>query len=216
MKMQERFAIPIYKEYWSLSDEEITEVDIHAETEHAALEMDMSGIDKIVKPLTGVRHIAQRFRTLSEIKGGRVVDPDFSIRTSTYGDEDTEYDKLMNAHRNGGQVPKVYTFGIGAAVSKSDCLESGFKDFYFLKLPRFLKLVDHGKVKACQSHPNGDGTKALYFEIQDLRDNRIIQNEISGSVLTSCWDGGDTSDDFPTAPGIKNTGQVKISDFGDT
>lgn len=214
LKMQERFAIDIYKAYWCISEEQITEVDAYAEHEEAAMAIDASGIDKVVEPATGVRHIAQRFRTLREFKNGKVIDPDFSIRISTYGGHETEYDKLLNAYRNNGNVPKIYTFGIGASVSKEDCLQSGFKDFYFLKLERFLKLLDSNKLQASSSRDNKDGSKGLYFHIQDLRDNYIIQDEISGSVLASCWNGDRPSDDFPTAPGIKNTGQVKISDFG--
>lgn len=213
LKMQERFAIPIYKNYWSISEAQITEVDAHAETEEAAQKIDASGIDKVVEPDTGVRHVAQRFRTLTE-RDGQILEPDFSIRISSYTDQDTEYDKLLNAYRNGGNVPKIYTFGVGASVSKQDCLQSGFKDFYFLDLHRFLKLFDQSHIDPCGSYPNGDGSKALYFDIQQLRDTDIIRTEISGNVLASCWNGCNVSNDFPTAPGIKTTGQLNLFDFG--
>lgn len=213
LQMQKRFAIPVYKNYWSISESQITEVDAHAEDEQAAQKIDASGIDKMVEPDTGVRHLAQRFRTLSE-RDGQIFDPDFSIRTSTYNDKETEYDKLLNAYRNGGNVPKIYTFGIGASVSKTDCLDSGFKDFYFLDLHRFLKLLDQAQIEACASYPNGDGSKALYFKIEELRDTEIVRTEISGNVLASCWNGRNVSNDFPTAPGIKTTGQLNLCDFG--
>jgi len=213
LKMQEKFAIHIYKKYWAINKTEITEVDSHAETEKAAQKIDASGIDKIVEPETGVRHVAQRFRTLTN-KNGRILEPDFSIRTSTYSDKDTEYDKLLKAYRNNGNIPKIYTFGVGAAVKKKDCLQKGFKDFYFLDLHGFLKLFDRDHIEAVASYPNGDGRKALYFDIQDLRDTVIVQNEISGNVLASSWNQGDASDDFPTAPGIKSTGQLNLLGFG--
>jgi len=214
LEMQKRFAIPIYKHYWALSDAQITEVDAHAETEEAAQKIDASGIDKVVEPETGVRHVAQRFRTLGEGEGGQILEPDFSVRVSTYSDQETEYDKLLNAHRNGGNVPKIYTFGVGASTSKQDCLRSGFKDFYFLDLHRFLELFDRGHIQACASHPNDDGSKGLYFDIEQLRDTDTIQAEISGSVLASCWNGSNATNGFPTAPGIKTTGQLNLCDFG--
>lgn len=213
LKMQKQFAIPIYKQYWCVSEGDITEVDSHAEDEIAAREIDASGIDKMIRPETGVRHIAQRFRTLSELEGGVIQEPDFSIRISTYSEQDTEYDKLLNSHRNGGQIPKIYTFGITAATTQHESLQTGFKEFYFFKLPRFLKLFDQGHITACAAYPNGDGSKALYFDIQDLRDNHIIQDSLSSSVLSSAWSDKGVSDDFPTAPGIKNTGQLNLCDF---
>lgn len=213
--MQERYALNIYKAYWAIGDGQITEFDAYAETEDAAMKIDASGIDKMIEPDTGVRHIAQRFRTLSELKDASVVDPDFSIRRASYSDQDTEYDKLFNAYRNNGDIPRLYSFGIGAAISKADCLEMGFKDFYFFDLPRFLKLVDSGHIEAVASYPNGDGSEALYYSIDDLRDSDVIQDEISGQVLSSAWEDRPVSNDFPTAPGIDKTGQVNLFDFGD-
>lgn len=214
LQMQERYAIPIYKTYWRISEDQITEVDAGAENEEIAREIDASGIDKLVQPDTGVRHLAQRFRTLCELDGGAVVDPDFSIRISSYSDMETEYDKLLNAFRNEGNIPKIYTFAIGASTSKRDCLRVGFKEFYFLRLPKFLKLFDGGHIQPCASYENGDGSRGLYFDVQDLRDNHVVQDAISGTVLSSAWEEGPVSDDFPTAPGIDDTGQLNLFDFG--
>jgi hypothetical protein len=216
MQMQTRFAMPVYRAYWAVDDEEITEVDKCAKTETAARVFDADGCtDKAVTPSTGMRYIAQRFRTRQRGSDGRVYDPDFSIRTQTYSDADTEYDKLMNAWRNGGNVPAIYAFGIADAFTRDAAKDNGFREFYFLKLKRFLKLVDNGQLDPVAAYPNGDGSKALYYSIDSLRNNRVVQDGVSGGVLMSAWQAEETSDRFPTAPGIKTTGQVELFSFGD-
>jgi len=215
LQMQAQYALSIYREYWAISDDEITEVDELGKSETAAKVMDVDGAtDKVVTPSTGIRYVAQRFRKRSENDNGRIYDPDFSIRTATYSDKDTEYDKLLNAYRNGGNVPAIYTFGIGDGVTRSECLDKGFRDFYFLKLPRFLKLVDAGHLTPVASYPNGDGSKGLYYAVDDLHDHNVVQDSISGDVLRSAWSDDTTSNEFPTAPGIKTTGQVELFGFG--
>jgi hypothetical protein len=213
LEMQRRYAIPVYKNYWALSDEQITEVDDAGTEETAAKKIDASGIDKIVEPSTGVRHIAQRFRTPERFGSGELVDPDFSLRVSSYTDRQTEYDKLLNAYRNGGNVPKIYTFGVAADVSKSQSRETGFKAFYFIDLHAFLKQFESGHIQPCSCYPNGDGSEALYFDIGDLREQGVIQDEISGGVLSSCWRDCDTASEFPNAPGVKTTGQLNLCDL---
>jgi hypothetical protein len=42
----------------------------------------------------------------------------------------------------------------------------------------------------------------------------VVQDSISGDVLRSVWNDGTTSNEFPTAPGIKTTGQVELFGFG--
>lgn len=214
LKMQAQYALPIYQEYWAIGNDKITEVDELGKTETAAKVMDADGgADKVVTPATGIRYVSQRFRTRSESENGYVYDTDFSIRTATYSDQDTEYDKLMNAHRNGGNVPAIYTFGIGDGFSRPECLDKGFREFYFLKLKRFLKMVDGGHLTAVASNPNGDGSKALYYSVDDLHDQNVVQDSVSGDVLRSAWRDSTTSNEFPTAPGIKATGQVELFGF---
>jgi hypothetical protein len=216
LKMQAQYALPIYREYWAIGGDDITEVDELGKTETAAKVMDCDGgADKVVTPATGIRYVAQRFRTRSESDDGYLYDPDFSIRTATYSDQDTEYDKLLNAHRNGGNVPAIYTFGVGDGVSYGECLDKGFREFYFLNLPRFLKLVDAGHLTPVASYPNGDGSEALYYDVDDLHDHNVVQDSVSGDVLRSAWRDDTTSNEFPTAPGIKTTGQVELFGFGE-
>jgi hypothetical protein len=214
--MQQRFAMPVYREYWNVPEHKITEVDELGKTETAAKVLDADGgTDKVVRPATGIRHIAQRFRKRTQ-KGPEVYDPDFSIRTATYSDADTEYDKMLNAYRNGGNVPAIYAFGIGAGTSRRQCLRRGFAEFYFLDNKRFLKLVDNGHLEAVACYPNGDGSEALYFSIESLRNHGIIEDAVAGGVLKSAWRDEQTSNEFPTAPGVKTTGQVDLSSFGDS
>ena len=211
IQMQTLYAIPVYAKYWSVDESEILEVDQCRETEKTAQILDSDGgTDKVVRPSTGIRHIAQRFRTRSEKYGN----PDFSIRTSTYSDVDTEYDKLLNAHRNGGNVPAIYSFGIGAGVNKSECKQRGFAAIHFLDLPKFLQHVDNNQLSAIAQYEKDDGSEALYYSIDDLRRFGVINDSIQGDVLSSAWEDRQLSDDFPTAPGIDNTGQLDLMDFG--
>jgi hypothetical protein len=213
LEMQQRYAVPVYREYWNVSAEEVTEVDELGKTEAAARVLDADGgTDKVIRPSTGIRHVAQRFRKLSK-NGTQVYDPDFSIRTSTYTDANTEYDKMLNAWRNGGNVPAIYTFGVGDGTSRKQCLQRGFREFYFLDNHRFLKLVDGGHLEPIACHGNGDGSEALYYTVESLRNNGVVEDAISGEVLKSAWADTPTSNDFPTAPGIKTTGQVDLLNF---
>jgi len=217
LKMQAEYAVPIYREYWAVGDDDITEVDKCGKTEDAARVFDtMGGTDKAITPSTGMRHVAQRFRTRTQSDDGYVYSTDFSIRTSSYTGADTEYDKLLNAYRNDGNVPAIYSFGVADAFNKPDALEAGFRDFYFLDLERFLKLVDNNQLEPVSCYPNGDGSEALYFSVDSLRDTGIIRDEIHGDVLSSAWRGVQTSNEFATAPGVKTTGQVDLLSFGDS
>jgi hypothetical protein len=215
-EMQQRYAVPVYREYWNVSAEKVTEVDELGKTEAAARVLDADGgTDKVIRPSTGIRHVAQRFRKRSK-NGTQVYDPDFSIRTSTYTDADTEYDKMLNAWRNGGNVPAIYTFGVGDGTTREQCLQRGFRDFYFLDNHRFLKLVDDGYLQPVACYGNGDGSEGLYFAVSDLADAGVIRDTVTGQVLASAWREGQTSNKFPTAPGVKTTGQVDLFEFGDS
>lgn len=214
LNMQRRFAMAVYQEYWNVGSEKITEVDELSKTETAAAMLDADGgTDKVVRPATGIRHVAQRFRKRNK-DGSTVYDPDFSIRTSTYSEAKTEYDKMLNAYRNGGNVPAIYAFGVGDGTSRKQCLRRGFSEFHFLDNQRFLKLVDAGHLQPIACYGNGDGSEALYYSIESLRDHGVIEDTVAGSVLKSAWEDHETSNNFPTAPGIKTTGQVDLLDFG--
>jgi hypothetical protein len=214
MKMQQRYAVPVYHEYWDIDDTDIVEVDKRAEREKAARVFDTDGgTDKAVTPSTGMRHVAQRFRTRAQSDTGYVYETDFSIRSHTYSSQDTEYDKLMNAWRHDGNVPSIYTFGITNAFQRTDALESGFKDFYFIDLRGFLDAVDSGRLDAVSAHGNGDGSRALYFSVDSLREAGLIRDEIHDEVLKSAWHEQETSDDFPTAPGVGTDNQMDLNSF---
>lgn len=211
IQMQTLYAIPVYAKYWRVDEAEILEVDQCRQTEKTAQILDSDGgTDKVVRPETGIRHIAQRFRTQDEKYGN----PDFSIRTSTYSGVETEYDKLMNAYRNNGNIPAIYSFGIGAGVTQSECLQRGFAAVHFIDLPSFLNRVDNNDIEAIGRFRNGDGSEALYYNIDQLRRYGVINDSIHGDVLSSAWEDRALSDEFPTAPGIDNTGQLDLMDFG--
>jgi len=217
LRMQHRYAIPVYREYWAVAESDITEVDDYRDQEVSAAVLDCDGgTDKIVNPETGIRHVAQRFRTRAKSDNGYVFTTDFSIRTSSYSGKDTEYDKVMNAWRNDGTVPAIYAFGIADGFNRAEALESGFREFHFINYPAFLRQFDNGHITPNACYENGDGSEALYFAVSDLADAGVIRDSVSGQVLASAWREGQTSNKFPTAPGVKTTGQVDLFEFGDS
>jgi hypothetical protein len=163
--MQQEHALSYYHDYWNV--EEITEVDVEGEDHDGFKRLDFSGIDKIVHTKTQTYHVAQRFRQMRNKEDG-VAKPDFSLRYETYNGEPTEYQKLKESHNGIGNTPDVYGFGItphGRQIGVKD----GFKEFYLIDLQRFLKLhFDREEITGTGPIPNGDKSKGLYFDLNQL------------------------------------------------
>lgn len=207
LKMQDRYAIDIYQHYWKVKRHEIVEIDALGEDEKGAKQLDYSGIDKHIGKRN--RHIAQRFRTNS-----RRFSRDFSLRLETADSDESEYDKLMSAYRNGGNYPAVYAFGIGAATTQPKCLDQGLSKFYFIDMDILLPAIDSGEVEAVGGGENDDGSRGLYYDTDDLWAVGCIQDSITGSDLRSCWNDADGAT-CPTAPCVPDDdGQTGLGDFG--
>lgn len=132
--------------------------------------LDFAGLDRLVD-VNGNRivPIAQRYRP---VDGGH----DFSFRVTNGKGKDAEYDKCLNAFRNGGFYPSVYAFGI------ADADESSFVEFHLLDTRRLLMAIETGELQGDGPYDSPDGqTKALYYSIEDLRE--------AGCILNSWGDG---------------------------
>lgn len=175
--MQKQHALDLYKSYWDA--DAIIEVDDEGQADTAMQHLDFSGLDKVIVQGTKTFHIAQRFRPMRSVSYSRVEEPDFSIRESTYGDKPTEYDKLVDNHQAGGWVPNVYGFGI-TPYGRQVALDDGFEKFYLIDVRVFLDQHLAGEIEPVGNRPNGDGSRGLYFDIDDLADNGCIIDEISG------------------------------------
>jgi len=174
IKMQESHAIELYESYFDI--EEIIEVDKEGDSHRALKVMDFSGIDKIavVKPGYQVQ-IAQRFRREYHDSEDGWTAPDFSLRVESYNDGASEYDKLVAAHEGHGSIPNLYGFG-RAPYGRQVALGKGFNEFYLINLPHFLNQHLSGEIEILERAPNGDGSAAVYFDLQELWSHDCIVN----------------------------------------
>lgn len=152
-----------YREYW----DDITDI-VDVEGEHDVEDMrkidlgiehvlDLFGADKLVvvdgqRPRVVI--LAQRFRPFDS-------GDDFSLRIKTWGHA-SEYEKYVNGIQNQGAYPNVYAFG--NANEDGD----GFENFYLIDFQFFLQLTETNKLRG-RSYDTGDGTKARYYKIEDLK-----------------------------------------------
>lgn len=163
IKVQEKSALPIYKEVWQGC--EIEEVDkIGMEGNDFAKRRDFSGLDKIVLFKGNEIHIAQRFRG----RYPRRNSYDFSLRYITpglEGSKNAEYFKLIEAYKQDLWFPNKYVWG----VTKTENPESGFDKLYIYNVRKFIKAVVDGYIKSVGVYSNGDGSKGIYFRLDDMK-----------------------------------------------
>lgn len=173
--MQQQHALHYYRSHWD-NIKRIEEVDAQAQNNEAMKRLDFSGIDKIIYTELESIHIAQRFRRMRNTKDG-LIDPDFSIRFETYGDNPTEYQKLEKSYNGVGSIPQVYGFGI-TPYGRKVALDSGFKKFYLIDVDSFLKShFKHNEVEIMERKPNGDGSAGVFFDIDDIKNAGCIISE---------------------------------------
>lgn len=176
--MQKHHALDLYRSYWDV--DEIVEVDDDGRSDVGMQRLDFSGLDKVIVTGSTTIHIAQRFRRMRSGKHGQLVQPDFSLRETTYNDETTEYDKLVEGFEGIGWTPNVYGFGI-TSYGRQVAIDDGFELFYLIDVDKFLEMHLDGGIEPVGNGPNGDGSRGLYFDIDDLADNGCVIDEISES-----------------------------------
>lgn len=181
-KMQKRHAIPIYKDYWRATSDDIEEVDSMGETNDFAKRLDYSGLDKLIHDKNTDIHLAQRFRRPSRFQ------VDFSLRMTTTGGRKSEYYKLQEAYENGHYIPTRYAFGVGKDDGE-DGVNEGFDFFCLIDNRVFVQKLVDGEIEPCETHQNnGDNKQAAYFSLDKLRKHNLMIRE---------WD----NDDFEQEDG---------------
>jgi hypothetical protein len=174
IEMQQAHALEYYKDFFDV--ERVIEVDILGESNRDMKVLDFSGIDKLIITKNKITiHIAQRFRR-DYNKNGEWRTPDFSLRFKSYSDTITEYEKVKKAHYGLASMPTVYGFG-RMPYGRKVAIENGFDEFYLINLEALASAHFDGPLSAEGPKPNGDGSKGLYFDLDDLRQHGCIIHE---------------------------------------
>lgn len=174
IKVQDRYALPIYKRIWPESL--IEPIDKYAIKNDSWKRRDFSGLDVIIALPNGTEiHLAQRFR--SSDSGN-----DFSLRYKVPklggGLQESEYFKLLAAYKEGYWYPSHYAFGNTKFSLRVDPAkvnyEQGFFNFYVFKLDTLLRLISNGELKYegpyANPKPDGEpnGSCGVYFRLDDI------------------------------------------------
>jgi hypothetical protein len=165
ISIQEQCAIPIYRQIWNNC--EIVEVDKIGLNDQRFKEFDFSGLDKIIRYIKDgsklTVNLAQRFRPPRK-EGGNI---DFSFRYETPGLNGTkkaEYFALQTAFKEHTWYPEKYVFGKTRSNNPSD----GFLEFYIYDTSRIIEAIITGRLHDVGIFPNGDGSKGIYYKLNDL------------------------------------------------
>lgn len=187
--VQMRYAIPLYREYWNVESDDITEVDQQNRDGDALAELlDMDGgVDKIIN-LGGVLLIAQRIRR-PRPKRYR----DLTIRRQVEQDWNAEYTKLKRCYNGQGSNPSKYAYmevtetvenEIEKRLNQKDSYkdvdltsietptEDAIQEFHIFDLDGFLEMEfagDLAKKKSPQHHNRTDDP--YYWENSNAHDN---------------------------------------------
>lgn len=152
---QREFAIGLYEEYWGVSLENGTLVEVdqkNAEGESLANLLDAKGgVDKIVSVRSNI-YMAQRIRN-PPTNGNRAT---FTIRRRPDGEYDAEYSKLVHAFENGGNPPSRYAYG---QINQD---ETGFLFMKIVDMGEFLKREISGQLEKERSLPKHDSYEDPY------------------------------------------------------
>jgi len=180
LDIQERHALEIYHRHWDV--DRIIEVDKLGQTDDDMQVLDFSGTDKIVITDDGYPiHIAQRFRQPYYDDETGWTDADFSLRLQSYNSDHVEYQKLLDAYTGHGTIPSVYAFG-RTVQGRQPALEHGFKEFYLIDLPVFIRKHLADDIPPIEKAPNGDGSMAYYFNLDCLSTADCIIEKYGGGT----------------------------------
>jgi len=163
MKVQQRFAVDIYKQIWRGC--RVHETDARASEEGTARLLDFGDVDKIIIHEDSRQvHMAQRFR---KPYGYDKIDPDFTLRYSRpYSDETIEYERLMTAHDSGdASYPSRYAFG----RVRSDHSE-GIYVLYIIDTDRLIDGIKKGNIRERgPKKVRKEGQEFMWYDIDDIR-----------------------------------------------
>jgi len=179
IKVQDRYAIPIYKRIWPGAL--IEPIAKYAIGNDRWGRRDFSGLDIIIALPQGTEiHLAQRFRSSDS-------GDDFSLRYKVPklggGLQESEYFKFLTAYKEGHWYPTHYAFGNTKFSLKEDPLkvnyEQGFSNFYVFKMGTLLRLISEGGLKYSGPYanptPDGklNGSSGVYFRLDDIPEEAV-------------------------------------------
>lgn len=150
----------------------------YADTETTATHyQDYSGVDVVVDldpyPHLGIGNRVRPYENAAAPNGTS----GFSMRWSNGLSKPSEFHRYMAAYRDGVQIP-VIEYAFGRHDGESD---PSLVDWYMIDPLLVMAAVDADVLDYAGPFParNGDGTEAVYFDVQDLRD---------AGCLTYAWD----------------------------
>jgi len=209
--MHEEWLEPAMAAYWDVPPAAIQ--PMFSDSADAVTADAAGGIDAIVQTRGAAPvFVAQRVRTMREFRGS-CHRPDFSLREQTSTGDPSEFVRLMDAYRTGRDLPSCYLFGIGAATSRSDCVDDGLTALSWIDTREMMASIDAGELEG-ERHRSDTGERTRYYSIQGLRQSDCIIAEASGRDLDSVYrDNVPLEPGFPQAePGVQ-TGKTRLQDF---
>jgi len=210
-KMHRRWFAPAMTAYWDVDD---GDVQLMTGDSDGAITADRAGgIDAIVQTAGAAPvFVAERVRTLRQHRSS-TFRPDFSLRERTATGDDSEFVRLMDAHRTGRDLPSVYLFGIGAGTSRQDCLNDGLSALFWIDTRELLASIDAGELEA-DRHRSETGELTRYYSIDDLRRCDCLRADVAGQALRTVFDDYRPVDaGFPSAEAGVHASRTCLQDF---
>lgn len=210
-KMHQEWLAPAMAEYWDVDVDDIQ--PMMGDSAGAKAADQAGGIDAIVRTVGSAPvFVAQRVRSLRQHRSN-IWRPDFSLREKTAGGDQAEYQRLIDAHRNGRDLPSTYLFGVGSSTSRPRCLKQGLDALFWIDTAELLDAIDARQIDS-DVHRSRTGELTRYYSVDELRQAGCIDGEASGKTLNSVYGADDDVDpDFPQAESGVQMAQPRLQDF---
>lgn len=175
-------AHQLLMDFWDCSPSSVHSVETVLDADYTTVEegalvqaLDFHCIDLMVEKPKQLIPLAQRFRPWAATQG----QPDFSIRSDTGTMHHAEHELLSHSFMNGGMMPEYYSFGIHN--------NRWLTDHYIIDVNELYESVFDGAIEYAGPYRSPGGTRAVYFDIDDMIDNDCVakhygKNEIETIV----------------------------------
>lgn len=165
-----------YTEYFDASLDDVYSVeragDGDGSAEHGALKMlDFGGCDIVIDAAERFIHVEQRVRPSSATH-----EVDLSLCTDNGVGKPSKFDEWRGAYESGlGYIPDVIGFGV------YDHVLGVFQQFAIINTESVVAAVVDGGLDG-EEYATGDGRRALYLSMEDLREHAEVLAEWDGVV----------------------------------
>lgn len=168
LEIQEKLAIPIYEKIWP--DCKIAEIDKLGVDCKLAKELDYSGLDKIIIYNRQRIIISQKF-TSNNRYNNFGMNHSYYFWDSKKLYETGEYFRLLEAIKNGYNIPDRYVFGI---INTKE-VESGFKVLNMYDIRGIVQATDKGLIRCKLPHLEyGSYWKfVIYWDLKDIESFKV-------------------------------------------